>query len=65
MPKMTPRWKREQTHPKGCSGCARAADLAKTDALGNGYDTATHTYLQNGEPHTATVTRPKVKGAES
>lgn len=65
MPKMSPRWKREQTHPKGCTGCARAADLAKTDAIGNGLDSATHTYDRGGEPHTATVTRPKVKGSES
>lgn len=61
MPKLGPRWHREQTHPKGCTGCARAADNAKTDAIGNGLDEATYTYTQNGVAHTATVRRPTTR----
>lgn len=61
MPKMGPRWAREQNHPKGCSGCARAAESAKNEAIGNGLDRATYTYYQGEKPHTVTVTRPKGK----
>lgn len=61
MAKLGPRWHRDQEHPKGCSGCARAADLAKTDAIGNGHDSATYTYYQGDKPHMVTVTRPKGK----
>lgn len=59
MPWTAPRWHREQPHPKGCTGCARAADNAKHEAIGNGTDKATYTYYQGGKPHTVTVTRPK------
>lgn len=62
MPKMGPRWHRQQEHPKGCSGCARAAEFAKSEAIGNGLDRATATYDRGGKPHTVTVTRPKLKG---
>lgn len=62
MPKMAPRWARKQNHPKGCSGCARAAESAKNEAIGNGLDRATATYERHGERHTVTVTRPKMKG---
>jgi hypothetical protein len=62
MPKMSPRWAREQNHPKGCTGCARAADFAKSKALGDGLDSATASYDRGGELHTVTVTRPKPKG---
>lgn len=61
MPRLNPRWARKQNHPKGCSGCARAAESAKNEAIGNGLDRATAAYDRGGEAHIVTVTRPKLK----
>lgn len=61
MGRMVPRWLREQTHPKGCPGCARAADNAKTNAIGDGLDEATYTFTRYDGDHTVTVRRPSTQ----
>lgn len=63
MPKLGARWHRKQEHPQGCTGCARAADNAKTDAIMDGADEATYTYTLGGIDHTVTVTRPSTRSS--
>lgn len=65
MARMSPRWNRQSTHSGGCGGCARAADSAKNDAIGNGLDEATYTFTHAGIEHTTTVHRPATRNTET